>query len=106
MSSVAPETDLTDSLVTEFKLDPASSSHLYLQVRNGLARMIREHLGISRVTARKAISALVDEGLIQPPTQRRLADLLAILLGQAKTAAPWKSPTPGAAATITTSSPS
>ena len=45
MSNVAPETDLTDSLVTEFKLDPASSSHLYLQVRNGLARMIRERLG-------------------------------------------------------------
>ena len=42
MSSDTPETDLTDSLVTEFKLDPASSSHLYLQVRNGLARMIRE----------------------------------------------------------------
>ena len=81
MSSDAPEMDLTDSLVSELKLDPASSSHLYLQVRNGLARMIRERrfsvddalpservlaerLGISRVTARKAIGALVDEGLI------------------------------------------
>ncbi len=81
MSSDAPDTDLTDALVAELKLDPASSSHLYLQVRNGLARMIRERrfsvddalpservlaerLGISRVTARKAIGALVDEGLI------------------------------------------
>jgi DNA-binding transcriptional regulator YhcF (GntR family) len=81
MSSDAPDTDLTDALVAELKLDPTSSSHLYLQVRNGLARMIRERrfsvddalpservlaerLGISRVTARKAIGALVDEGLI------------------------------------------
>ena len=42
MSSDAPDTDLTDALVAELKLDPTSSSHLYLQVRNGLARMIRE----------------------------------------------------------------
>ena len=45
MSSDAPDTDLTDALVAELKLDPASSSHLYLQVRNGLALMIRERLG-------------------------------------------------------------
>lgn len=81
----APETvapvDPADFLVAELKLDPSASPHLYLQVRNGLARLIRERrfsvddalpservlaerLGISRVTARKAIAALVDEGLI------------------------------------------
>ena len=68
-------------LASELALDPQASLHLYLQLRNGLARLIRERrfsvddalpsermlaeiLGISRVTARKAIAALVDEGLI------------------------------------------
>ena len=81
MSSNTSDTSPTDALVAELKLDPAASPHLYLQVRNGLARLIRERhfsvddalpservlaeqLGISRVTARKAIGALVDEGLI------------------------------------------
>lgn len=70
-----------DALVAELGLDAASSTPLYVQVRNGLARLIRdgrygtddalpsertlaERLGISRVTARKAIGALVDDGLI------------------------------------------
>ena len=70
-----------DSLLAGIGLDPGASPHLYLQVRNGLARLIRERrfgvnealpsertlaekLGISRVTARKAIDALVGEGLI------------------------------------------
>jgi GntR family transcriptional regulator len=81
MSSNAPDAHPADVLAAEINLDPAASLHLYLQVRNGLARLIRERrfsvddalpsermlsekLGISRVTARKAIGALVDEGLI------------------------------------------
>ncbi|MDE1948450.1 MAG: GntR family transcriptional regulator [Burkholderiales bacterium] len=63
------------------ELDAAASTPLYLQVRNGLSRLIRdgrfgpedalpserslaETLSISRVTARKAIDALVGDGLI------------------------------------------
>jgi GntR family transcriptional regulator len=81
MSSNTSDTDLTDSLFSELSLDPTSTTHLYLQVRNGLARLIRnrhfsaddalpservlaERLGISRVTARKAIGSLVKDGLI------------------------------------------
>jgi len=81
MSSTNNDPNETDALIAELSLDPSASSHLYLQVRNGLARLIRERrfgaddalpsermlaekLGISRVTARKAIGALVDEGLI------------------------------------------
>lgn len=62
-------------------IDPDASTPLYLQVRNGLGRLIKqghfgpddalpserslaESLGISRVTARKAIDALSTEGLI------------------------------------------
>ncbi|WP_263771611.1 GntR family transcriptional regulator [Propionivibrio soli] len=80
MSNIA-ESQEADSLVAELKLDPTASPHLYLQVRNGLERLIRQgrfsaddplpservladKLGISRVTARKAIGALVDEGLV------------------------------------------
>ena len=72
---------LSFSLAAEISLDAAAPLHLYLQLRNGLARLIRERrfrvdealpseraltetLGISRVTARKAIAALVAEGLI------------------------------------------
>jgi hypothetical protein len=57
MSSDAPETDLTDSLVTEFKLDPASSSHLYLQVRNGLARKIRSRIALGSLPFARFTSA-------------------------------------------------
>ena len=81
LASDSSHAEPIDSLVAEISLDSAASSHLYLQVRNGLARLIRERrfsvddalpservladrLGISRVTARKAIAALVDEGLI------------------------------------------
>ena len=81
MASKTTDTDATDFLTSELTLDPAASLHLYLQLRNGLARLIRERrfsvddalpservlaerLGISRVTARKAIAALVDDGLI------------------------------------------
>ena len=81
MSSNLNDSNDIDALIAELSLDPGASSHLYLQVRNGLARLIRERrfgaddalpsermlaekLGISRVTARKAIGALVDEGLI------------------------------------------
>lgn len=70
-----------EALLSELTLDSSASLHLYLQVRNGLARLIRERrfgaddalpservlaekLGISRVTARKAIDALVEDGLI------------------------------------------
>ena len=72
----------TDSLATELGLDPDAATPLYLQVRNGLARLIRagrfgsddalpsernlaERLGISRVTTRKAIDALSADGLIR-----------------------------------------
>ena len=81
MSNPHSDFNTTDALFAEVGLDPAASTHLYLQVRNGLARLIRERrfsvddalpservlaekLGISHVTARKAIGALVDEGLI------------------------------------------
>ena len=81
MSNPHSDFNTADALFAELGLDPAASTHLYLQVRNGLARLIRERrfsvddalpservlaekLGISRVTARKAIGALVDEGLI------------------------------------------
>lgn len=70
-----------DPLTAALHLDPQGPTPLYLQVRNGLARVIREGmfgpddalpserslaetLGISRVTARKAIDALSAEGLI------------------------------------------
>ena len=76
-----PSGQSADFLASELALDPQVSLHLYLQLRNGLARLIRERrfsvddalpservlaerLGISRVTARKAIAALVDDGLI------------------------------------------
>lgn len=69
------------SLAGGLALDPASATPLYLQVRQGLARMIRqgyfgaddalpseralaEDLGISRVTARKALQALAQDGLV------------------------------------------
>ena len=70
-----------DQRLAGIKLDEADHTPLYVQVRNGLARAIRdgtfgaedalpserslaELLGISRVTARKAIEALSTEGLI------------------------------------------
>lgn len=70
-----------DDLAAALALDSEAATPLYVQVRNGLARLIRdghygaddalpserslaEQLGISRVTARKAIDALVDDGLI------------------------------------------
>lgn len=76
-----PSAQAADLLVSELALDPQASLHLYLQLRNGLARLIRERrfsvddalpservlaerLGISRVTARKAIAALVEDGLV------------------------------------------
>jgi GntR family transcriptional regulator len=75
------ESPAADPLIAELGLDSAASTPLYLQVRNGLTRLIRdgrfnpedalpserllaERLGISRVTARKAIDALVSDGLI------------------------------------------
>ena len=81
MSATTAERLTTDDLLAAISLDAEASPHLYLQVRNGLARLICERrfsvdealpservladkLGISRVTARKAIGALVDEGLI------------------------------------------
>ncbi len=74
-------TPTSDALVAELGLNPESSTPLYLQIRNGLARLIREgqldshdalpservlaeRLGISRVTARKAIDRLANEGLV------------------------------------------
>src|SRR5215467_11902529 len=79
MTRTTPAT--ADALSAELDLDPESATPLYLQVRNGLARLIldgrfgaedalpsertlAEQLGISRVTARKAIDALAQEGLI------------------------------------------
>ena len=81
MSIATANPSATEPWLAELRLDPGASAHLYLQVRNELARLIRERhfkvddalpservlaekLGISRVTARKAIDALVDEGLI------------------------------------------
>jgi len=74
-------TSAAEPLIEDLGLDAAASTPLYLQVRNGLTRLIREGrfspddalpserllaetLGISRVTARKAIDALVSDGLI------------------------------------------
>lgn len=79
MSRSAPP--VVDDLAVQLALDPGASTPLYLQARHGLARLIREgrfgpddalpservlaeQLGISRVTARKAIDALVQDGLI------------------------------------------
>ena len=70
-----------DPLIAGLGLDTSAPTPLYIQVRNGLTRLIREghfnpndalpserllaeKLGISRVTARKAIGALVSDGLI------------------------------------------
>ena len=81
MASTTSDSYAADFLVGELALDPQASLHLYLQLRNGLARLIRERrfsvddalpservladtLGISRVTARKAIAALEGDGLI------------------------------------------
>ena len=81
MASTTSDSHAADFLVGELALDPQASLHLYLQLRNGLARLIRERrfsvddalpservladtLGISRVTARKAIAALEGDGLI------------------------------------------
>ena len=81
MASTTSDSHAADFLVGELALDPQASLHLYLQLRNGLARLIRERrfsvddalpservladtLGISRVTARKAIAALESDGLI------------------------------------------
>lgn len=81
MTSDATDSPADDPLATALGLDPHASTPLYVQVRNGLARLIRdghfstdealpsertlaEKLGISRVTARKAIDALASEGLI------------------------------------------
>ena len=77
MSDSAPAPLSTnDDLLAGLSLDPDSGQHLYRQVSQGLARLIRaqrfaprtalpservlaERLGISRITARKAIDALV-----------------------------------------------
>ena len=76
MSGEAAERFTTDDLLAAISLDADATPHLYLQVRNGLARLISERrfgvdealpservladkLGISRVTARKAIGAAV-----------------------------------------------
>jgi GntR family transcriptional regulator len=67
--------------VSEIGIDPASPTPLYMQVRSGLARLIKEGrfgadvalpserllaemLGISRITTRKAIDELASDGLI------------------------------------------
>ncbi|MDB5847365.1 MAG: GntR family transcriptional regulator [Rhodoferax sp.] len=67
--------------VSEIGVDPASPTPLYMQVRSGLARLIKEGrfgadvalpserllaelLGISRITTRKAINELASDGLI------------------------------------------
>ena len=72
----------SESLLAELVLDPANGQHLYQQVSRELARLIRarrfapraalpservlaERLGISRITARKAIDTLVAEGLVE-----------------------------------------
>lgn len=82
MPTPADETAPADDLlIADIGLDTAGATPLYLQVRNGLSRLIgegrfsadealpserrlAERLGISRVTARKAIDALVSDGLI------------------------------------------
>ena len=80
MPTLTPLT--SEALIAELGLDPQSPQHLYLQVSQGLARLIRsqrfpanaalpsertlaDKLGISRITARKAIDALVAEGLVE-----------------------------------------
>ena len=72
----------TDALIAELALDAQGTQHLYRQISGGLARLIREQrfsanaalpservlaekLGVSRVTARKAIEALVADGLVE-----------------------------------------
>ncbi|TNY10080.1 GntR family transcriptional regulator, partial [Escherichia coli] len=67
--------------VFDFKPDPNAASPLYMQLAQALAQAIREavfhadealpservlaeQLGLSRVTARKAIDRLVEQGLI------------------------------------------
>ena len=83
MSDSAPAPlSANDDLLAGLSLDPDSGQHLYRQVSQGLARLIRaqrfaprtalpservlaERLGISRITARKAIDALVAEGLVE-----------------------------------------
>jgi len=75
------KTVLSPALLAALQPNGAESTPLYLQLRGSLARAIREGvfqpsealpserdlceaLGISRITARKAIEALADEGLI------------------------------------------
>ena len=83
LANMSPPAALTtDALIAELALDPQSPQHLYLQVSRGLAHLIHtqrfaanaalpsertlaEKLGISRITARKAIDALVAEGLVE-----------------------------------------
>ena len=77
----SPKNAFMNSLAGEFNLNDSAPLHLYLQVSNGLERLIREHyfnaneplpserlladtLGVSRVTARKAINALAAKGMI------------------------------------------
>lgn len=81
MNSTARTEAADTDLATALALDANAATPLYLQVRNGLARLIREghfghddalpseralaeQLGISRVTTRKAIDALAGDGLI------------------------------------------
>ena len=71
-----------DELIGALRLDPHNSQPLYRQISQALARLLRERrfeansalpserllatrLGVSRVTARKAIETLVAEGLIE-----------------------------------------
>lgn len=73
--------EATDSLADALKIDPQDQTPLYLQVRKVLLNAIKrglfqaddalpsertlsEMIGISRVTARKAIDALASEGVI------------------------------------------
>lgn len=75
------ERSQAERLIAAVGIDTAASTPLYVQVRNGLTRLIKqkyfgtdvalpsertlaEMLGISRVTARKALDALVSNGLI------------------------------------------
>lgn len=70
-----------DAMIAGIGLDQTSPTPLYIQVSNGISalisggnfepesalpseRLLSEKLGISRVTARKAIDALVDKGAI------------------------------------------
>src|SRR5512139_2412134 len=73
--------DSASHLLEALKIDPADQTPLYLQVRKALLNAIKrgvfqaddalpsertlsEMIGISRVTARKAIDALASEGVI------------------------------------------